>query len=233
MRTPLWLLVLTTFALAADPAPTTSVAPREALAPFGPLIGSWRGSGLPEGGPEAKTKGLWTETISVAWQFGKETSIRLDIESGKHFTAGEILPTDEAGEYKLKLTGVDKQTYEYAATLKDKTLTAVREDKAGAKTQKLVISMLHANRFTWRLEEKPSAGTFFTRVWQVGATRSGESIAAKPDPEKDCVVSGGAGTIPVTYKGKTYYVCCSGCRDEFKDDPDKYVREREAKKKGK
>jgi YHS domain-containing protein len=34
------------------------------------------------------------------------------------------------------------------------------------------------------------------------------------------VVTGGAGTIPVTHKGKTYYVCCTGCRDAFNDDPE-------------
>ncbi len=35
----------------------------------------------------------------------------------------------------------------------------------------------------------------------------------------------------VTYNGKEYYVCCSGCREEFKADPEKYIKE--AAKKGK
>jgi YHS domain-containing protein len=47
------------------------------------------------------------------------------------------------------------------------------------------------------------------------------------------VVSGGKGTMPVSYKGKTYYVCCSGCRDEFKENPEKYIAEYEAKLKAK
>jgi YHS domain-containing protein len=34
----------------------------------------------------------------------------------------------------------------------------------------------------------------------------------------------------VLYKGKTYYVCCSGCRDAFKDDPEKYIKEFEERK---
>ena len=37
----------------------------------------------------------------------------------------------------------------------------------------------------------------------------------------------------VTYKGKDYYVCCSGCRDEFKANPEKYIKEAEAKAKEK
>jgi hypothetical protein len=46
-----------------------------------------------------------------------------------------------------------------------------------------------------------------------------------------CIVSGGLGKITVSYKGKTYYVCCSGCRDAFSDQPEKYVKEWEAKQK--
>ena len=29
----------------------------------------------------------------------------------------------------------------------------------------------------------------------------------------------------MTYMGKTYYVCCSGCKDAFNEDPAKYVKE--------
>ena len=41
---------------------------------------------------------------------------------------------------------------------------------------------------------------------------------------------GGKGTIAVTYQGKTYYVCCSGCRSEFNENPQKYIDEYHAKK---
>jgi YHS domain-containing protein len=33
------------------------------------------------------------------------------------------------------------------------------------------------------------------------------------------------------YKGKSYPICCSGCRDAFLDDPEKYVKEFEKSKK--
>ena len=44
------------------------------------------------------------------------------------------------------------------------------------------------------------------------------------------MVSGGLGTIRVSYQGKTYYVCCSGCKAEFDANPEKYAKEYEAKK---
>jgi hypothetical protein len=64
----------------------------------------------------------------------------------------------------------------------------------------------------------------------VGLTREGESFGAR-EKRVECVVSGGLGTIAVMYKGVTYYVCCSGCRDAFNEDPEKYIKEYEAKKK--
>ncbi len=45
----------------------------------------------------------------------------------------------------------------------------------------------------------------------------------------ECVVSGGVGTSKVMYKGKEYYVCCTGCRDEFLADPEKYIKKAEAR----
>ena len=33
----------------------------------------------------------------------------------------------------------------------------------------------------------------------------------------ECIVTGGKGTIPVGFGGKTYYVCCSGCKELFDD----------------
>jgi len=63
----------------------------------------------------------------------------------------------------------------------------------------------------------------------VTGTREGESFgAAEKKPE--CIVSGGLGTSTVSYKGVTYYVCCTGCRDEFNANPEKYVKEWNEKK---
>ena len=39
--------------------------------------------------------------------------------------------------------------------------------------------------------------------------------------------------MAVSYKGQTYYVCCSGCRDAFHEDPERYIKEYNARKKKK
>jgi hypothetical protein len=108
----------------------------------------------------------------------------------------------------------------------------LREDDKKKETQQLVISLLHSNRFLYRYEVKRHGKTLFARVYQVGATKEGEPFASG-DGRPECVVSGGLGTIRVTHKGQTYYVCCSGCRDEFNANAEKYVKEYEEKKKKK
>ena len=39
------------------------------------------------------------------------------------------------------------------------------------------------------------------------------------------MVTGGEGTIAVTHDGKTYYVCCTGCRDYFNENPAEVLAE--------
>ena len=40
-----------------------------------------------------------------------------------------------------------------------------------------------------------------------------------------CIVTEGRGTIQVSYKGKSYWVCCSGCKDLFNDNPEAILAE--------
>ncbi len=75
------------------------------------------------------------------------------------------------------------------------------------------------------LYEKRSAGDSYTRLAEVGSTRKGSSFAKASLGGPECVVTGGLGTIPLTHKGKTYHVCCGGCRDLFLEDPDGVLEE--------
>ena len=65
----------------------------------------------------------------------------------------------------------------------------------------------------------------------LGIISEGESLAAK-EKKLECVVSGGLGKIRIDFKGTTYYVCCTGCRDAFLENPEKYIKEYEARKAG-
>src|SRR5207253_1165382 len=104
-------------------------------------------------------------------------------------------------------------------------------DEASKETQRLTLTLLHGSRFLYRYEVKPQDRSFFRRIYMVGATKEGVVFAGPGNTNPECVVSGGLGTIRVSYKGETYYVCCTGCRDAFKEEPEKYIKEFQAKKK--
>ena len=78
--------------------------------------------------------------------------------------------------------------------------------------------------------QDPDNGRFY-RLAEVGYTRQGVAFAAG-ESYPLCVVTEGRGTIKVSYKGRTYYVCCSGCKELFDDDPEGVLAEAEARKKG-
>lgn len=227
-------IALLLLAAPAAEAPAAPKSAREALQPFNVLIGSWKGTGMPEGTREERQNGLWTETLRWGWTFkGDDAWLVVTIDKGKYFTEGELRYNAGKGNYQLTLTAHDKSTATFAGTLKDKILTLDRTDGGASEDQRLVFSLLHFNRHLYRMDTKPKGSEVgYMKKWQVGATKEGVPFADVPKgPE--CIVSGGLGTMKVLYQGKEYYVCCSGCRDAFKDDPEKYIKEAAAKAKEK
>ncbi|MBX9582496.1 MAG: hypothetical protein K2X87_19500 [Gemmataceae bacterium] len=214
---------------AAEPA-----SARDALRPFNLLVGSWKGTGTPEGTRDERAAGLWTETDTWGWQFkGQDVCLTATFDKGKHYSRGELRYSAEKRAYQLDLTAADETTATFTGALKDKVLTLDRADPPAGEDQRLVVTLLHHNRHLVRFEARPAGSKLgFVRKWQVGATKEGVPFADVPKgPE--CVVSGGLGTMKVTHNGQDYYVCCSGCRDAFKEDPEKFIKEAAAKAKDK
>ena len=221
----------------AEPPPG-SVTAKAALQPFNVLVGSWKGSGAPEGTREERAAGAWEETIRWAWSFkSSDAWLTVTFDKSQHFTKGELRFTpardkpDAGPRFTMRLTALDKSSREYTGTFKNKVLTLERVGGPASEQERLVMSLLHHNRYLYRVESRPAGTTVaFSRRFQVGATKEGVPFADVPKgPE--CIVSGGLGTIKVTYKGKDYWVCCTGCRDEFKSDPEKYLKEAAARAK--
>ncbi len=83
----------------------------------------------------------------------------------------------------------------------------------------LILNQQDNNRYLLEVERK--RGSKFTRVDTVGTQRDGSSFALNDTDYKDrtCVISAGLGTTQVSYNGKSYWVCCSGCKAAFDEDP--------------
>ncbi len=214
------------FCAEPDAKPESKSATIDALRDYNGLIGGWRGVGQPKRGSQ---QGAWQEKAAAVWELkAKSSGIRWNIDTGKHWKSA-LLGYDEKNKlFTLKATLPDDSTREYQGKLDDKRL--VLESAADEQTKeihRLTLTVLNENRLTLLFEKRPEQQSFYTRVAEVGYQREGTRLAASGSSGPVCVVTGGLGTIPVTHKGKTYYVCCTGCRDAFNDDPEGILAEYE------
>jgi hypothetical protein len=207
---------------------------KKGLQVFQDFIGSWRGTGEPAGTREEKLKGFWQEKIAWEWRFkGDDVWLLAKFDKGKYFSAAELRYRPDRDAYELKATTPGKETLTFSGKLEKKRLTLERADARTKERQRLLVTLLHSNRYLYSYEVKPDGPGAYARQYQVGATKEGVAFASDDDGHPECVVSGGRGTIPVRHGGVTYYVCCTGCRDAFNDEPEKYIKEYEARKKAK
>ncbi|MEZ6058725.1 MAG: hypothetical protein R3C19_00015 [Planctomycetaceae bacterium] len=72
----------------------------------------------------------------------------------------------------------------------------------------------------------------FRRYDTVSTQREGTSFAISDAGygDKTCIISQGLGTISVSYQGRSYWVCCSGCKAAFDADPEKWIARAEKQK---
>lgn len=199
----------------------------EALRDFNGVIGSWRGIGQVKRG---STQGAWQEKADLIWELKpKSTGIRFNVDDGKEWKTA-ILTYDEAGkQFTLTANLPDDTSRKYQGKFEDKRLVLEGADD-NKDVHRLTLTMLNENRMLVLFERRPEQQSFFTRVGEVAYQRQGTKIAAVGGGGPICVVTGGAGTIAVMHKGKTYYVCCTGCRDAFNDDPEGILASYEKKK---
>ncbi len=233
----LTLCLLSALFVAADDAERERGGAKEALKSLQEFIGSWkRGVGQPKRG---STRGAWIEEADWAWRFeGNQAELAFKLKDGKYFSAGRVKAGDKPGEFRLVAILPDGKTQEtYAGTLDDDgQLVLLAAEERDGRPARISLRLVAAGKRLLMLYERRIGETDrFSRLAEVGYTREGSGFG-QGTTQRECVVTGGAGTIPVTYKGQTYYVCCTGCRDYFNDDPEAALaeyRERKAKEKQK
>jgi YHS domain-containing protein len=215
------LAILGFLVIAADEGTSARRADQEALRVYGDLIGSWRGAGQPKRG---QATGAWKESASWAWKLsGDSAALEIDIETGKYLKSAVLKPGKKTEEYVLEATLADgsKRTFS-GKQAKDKPLVLTSEG-TGEGVRRVTLTIPNENRFLLLLESEPASKNF-ARLGEVGYTRNGVAFAAG-ESGPVCIVTEGRGSIQVSYKGKSYYVCCSGCKDLFNKDPESILAE--------
>ena len=200
---------------------------KTALAEMNDLIGGWRGIGQPQRG---SARGAWKETADWAWSFEKNKSPALvySVEDGKHLRNVRLTYVPKTKEYRAEVTYADQTSRKFAGDLQKTKLSLISEPDAEGERQRLTVTRLNEKRTLVLLEREIAENRFF-RIAEVGYTREGTRLAIPGANGPECVVTGGRATTPVTFMGKTYYVCCTGCRQAFEDDPAGIIAEYEKK----
>lgn len=92
----------------------------------------------------------------------------------------------------------------------------------------IVMNQQDNNRYLFELSQL--RGSRFVRFDTMASQREGTSFALDDSDfkEKTCVISQGLGTMQVSHKGKSYWVCCTGCKAAFEEDPEKWIAKFEA-----
>ncbi len=208
----------------ATAGPVDEVPP--AFAPFEHMVGGWKGTAKPAANP---LKG-WQESHGWAWKFEKGVPVGMSLEFRGDKSLGSGRLTFDAATKAYHLDGLDAggKPVRFVGTMSPdgKALTLDRVgETADGKERLIVRPNSNKIRYTFQLDRQEKGAPQFKKAIEVGLTKDGESFAAGGGESNlpKCILTGGVATMTVTYMGKTFPVCCTGCRDEFNDNPAKYA----------
>lgn len=210
----------------------------EAMQPLQIVLGKWRGVTLKKFDGMSKV-----EEPEWVWDFltaPKQPALVVTSDASHYLKSGRMTFLLDKQEFQFTATDKDGTERVYQGTFTKPVEDIPGDDKKLQRTFTLTLkqvsptddrkfaqvafSQKENNRYFLEIYDKRGDGVL--KVDTVANQREGTSFALNPDDygEKKCVVSGGLGTSTVSYKGKTYYVCCSGCAAAFKDDPERWIK---------
>jgi hypothetical protein len=211
---------------------------RAALKPLQILIGNWNGT----------SRKAMLDQPNWVWDLKtdpKQPAIRIKSEKGQYVRDGRLTFSPASQEYEFTATDGDGKQRVFRGNFSQEVQDVAGDDKKLQRTYKLeltepkadtdgeqwrvVINQQENNRYILEVDRKRGSSPFL-RIDTINTQREGTSFALSDTDygEKTCVVSQGLGTTSVSYMGKSYWVCCSGCKAAFEDDPAKWVAKFEA-----
>ena len=216
-------------------------AVREALKPFQILLGSWNG---------LSQKAI---TDHPAWAYDwvsdpKSPGLRMSSEKGTYVRDGRLSYLPDSDQFEFQATDGEGTRRTFRGTFIEPIRDVAGDEKKLQRTYKLQLTELEPsaageqwritfnqqenNRYILEVDRKRGGGSF-SRVDTVHTQREGTSFALSETDygDKTCIISQGLGTISVSYKGQSYWVCCSGCKAAFEDEPEKWIAKWNEKKK--
>ena len=215
---------------------------KKALKPLQVLVGQWHGSAQKLAGG---TKGY--EEFNWVWDVRTDKAqpaLTMKSDDSPYLKSARLTYLLDEEQYQLTIIDKEGNRRELRGTFSEEPSDKPGEDKKQTpqRTYKLLLTETGDAKDRWQivmnqqennrylLELSRLRGKNFVRFDTVASQREGTSFALNDSDYKDrtCVISQGLGTIQVSHKGKSYWVCCSGCKAAFEEDPDKWITKFEA-----
>lgn len=214
----------------------------EHLQPLQVLLGKWSGNAR---------KAAALHELQWIWDFQSkptQPALVMTSEKSSYIREGRLTYDPAASQFLFAMTTPEGVTRTFKGTFSQPVEDVAGDDKKLQRTFKLemqeepaadageqwqvALHQLENNRYLVELDRRRGSGPF-QRVDTIHSQRDGTSFALSDSDygEKTCIISQGLGTISVSYKGQSFWVCCSGCQAAFNDDPEKWIAKWEAKKK--
>jgi hypothetical protein len=230
-------------------AETDPAAGRQALLnemmPLQIMLGTWHGTTQSKIGD---FNGL--DAPAWVWDFQTDRNhpeMVMNSEESAYFRTARLTWLAESKQFQLKTTDAEGKRRTFQGTFSQVPEAVQGDDNKPQQTYKLALTEVdpadskdqwqvvfnHQRNDRYLMELYKKRGANFARFETVATQREGTSFALSDDDygERKCVISGGLGTMQVSYQGKSYWVCCTGCKGALEEDPATWIAEFEAKQK--
>lgn len=212
-----------------------------AMQPLQVLLGQWNGT----------SRKAQVDAPVWVWDFQSDRSqpaLVFKSEKNVYVREGHLtfLPTDQKYKFtwttpegdKKVLTGTFTKPVQDVAGDDQKKLqrtfklTLTEPASKDGEQWQLALEQMENNRYVLEIDRKRGEGAF-QRIDTIHTQREGSSFAISESDygEQTCIISQGKGTSTVSYMGKSYWVCCSGCKAAFEEDPVRWIAKWEARQK--
>lgn len=213
----------------------------EALRPLQVLLGQWRGT-------TRKVYDGFKAVDELEWVFDfsadrDQPALVMSSEKSPYVRTARITYDTRSEQYRLTVIDAEGHTRQLVGDFSSPAQDVAGEGEGLQRTYELAFRQLvpgtaddlwqvvfdqqENDRYLMVIGKSRSFEQAFRQFDVVSTQRAGTSIASSDTDygEKECIISQGLGTISVSYKGKTYWVCCSGCAAAFNEDPELWIAE--------